>query len=113
MEQNKKTKFFELIQNNSGGYFVTDDKNGICEIVIIEAYNISEAWEKLCAIGEQVDGFWDFCNCCGERWYKPFDGGQVEPTFFGTPLSKIKKDFFRKRAYVHYYNNVFKEHTFK
>ena len=48
--------FYTFDQNNSGGYFVTDDKHGVSEYVIIEADDSEAAISKLESIGSNVDG---------------------------------------------------------
>jgi hypothetical protein len=63
-------KLYEFNQNNSGGYFVTNEN--LCHRVFIEADNVREAIEK----AEQLGCYWDGvnkgidCSCCGDRWRK-------------------------------------------
>lgn len=112
MERVIKTKFWEFNQNNSKGYFVEDDENGVCEHVIIEAQTPDEAWSRLEKIGDKVDGFWDCCSCCGERWSKWFDkdDGKEVPMHCDIPLEEVEKNMFR--AFVHYYDGSIKEFKF-
>jgi hypothetical protein len=106
-----KTKFYHYNQNNSGGYFVVDNEHGICEDVIIEAINTEDANRRFNLIGDKVDGMFDWCPCCGERWdYYPEESDK--PEIYGTPIEKQKKEIFRERVFVHYFDGSFKEFVF-
>lgn len=65
--------FFDFNQNNSGGFFIVNDK--VCNRIFIEADNAKEAISK----AEELGCYWHGvaagldCPCCGDRWYKPFD----------------------------------------
>ena len=113
--ENIVTKFWNFSQNNSGGYFVEDKENGVNEEVIVEAKNAKEAWERLEKIGSKVDGFFDYCGCCGERWSDWLDDsdGTSEPMHYDTPLDKVEKSMFRGGCFVHYYDGTIKEFTYK
>lgn len=109
-------KFYTHIQNNSGGRFVIDDKYGVCETVIVEAGSARSAWKRLKVIGKNVVGFWDFCDCCGERWSNWMDDtdGTTQPTYFGDPLDKPGiGTYCREGCFVHYLDDTFKEVKFK
>lgn len=60
--------FYKLNQNNSGGYFVVNEK--VCHRLFIEANNEEEALQ----IAESLGYYWDGvnkgldCSCCGDRW---------------------------------------------
>ena len=60
--------FYEFQQNNSGGYFVENDK--VCHRLFIEADSEREAIWK----AEELGCYWDGvskgidCPCCGNRW---------------------------------------------
>ncbi len=110
-----KTKFFTFNQNNSGGYFVIDLKYGIGEIIIIEAENSSNAIKRLYEIGENVSGFSDYCDCCGERWsdYMNDEAGKDVPSLYDDPIEKVVKSWYRNGAHVHYADNSFKYFEFK
>lgn len=108
-----ETKFWTFSQNNSGGYFVEDDANGVCEYVIIEDKTADDAWRKLQEIGEKVNGFWNYCPCCGERWSSWCDDGQDVPMIYGQPLDKLHAGVFRNRAFVHYYHGAIQEFKLK
>ena len=115
MERVIKTKFWEFSQNNSGGYFVEDNENGVCETVIIEAQTSDEAWNRLEKVGDKVDGFWNYCDCCGERWSNWLDeeDGKDVLMHYNTPLKEVEKSMFTDRAFVHYYDGSIKEFKFK
>lgn len=74
------TKFYEFDQNNSGGYFVEDDK--LCHRLFIEATTLEEAIDKVEGLGVYFNGCEDGidCSCCGDRWYEPWgDDGLTFP----------------------------------
>lgn len=72
------TKFFEFEQNNSGGSFHIDDKDGIGPRVWIEAIDVAHANSRAEDIGIYFNGVEDGrdCECCGDRWSKPWEDGQ-------------------------------------
>lgn len=107
-----ETKFYNFAQNNSGGYFVEDLEKGICEEVIIESESHQKAWEKLNKIGDDVDGFYNYCSCCGPRWSDYDDGSTNEPEIYGKPVDKIKKGMFRNKVSIHYLNGSIKNIEF-
>lgn len=110
-EKTVNTKFWGINQNNSGGYFVENEENGICSYIIIEAETADEAENKLRELGEKVDGFWNYCSCCGERWYVDFDEdeGKEEPCYYEDPVTSVVESFFTTYVYVHYYDGTFKK----
>ena len=106
--------FFTFSQNNSGGYFVEDEERGVNECVIVEADTAEAAIERLHEIGADVDGFWSFCSCCGERWneWLDDDDGTESPELYNTPIEKQTAQMFRKAAFVHYADGNFKKFEF-
>ena len=66
------TNWYLYNQNNSGGSFVYDDKNGLSVNVYIEAENSDHANEIAEQVGIYFDGEYD-CDCCGNRWYPASD----------------------------------------
>ena len=96
--------FYTFNQNNSGGYFVKDNDVGVSEFMIIEAYSAEDAWIRLQKIGEDVQGFNNYCPCCGERWpdWMDDDEGTKEPELYGEPIKGYKNDFFEKECFIHY-----------
>lgn len=110
------TKFYTFSQNNSGGYFVVDENAGVAEYLIIEANDAKEANEKLSEIGKNVDGFWNYCECCGERWnlaWEDDDEGKPEPMIYGEPIANLTQEMFRHQTFVHYLDGTIKHHAFK
>ncbi len=55
--------YYVYDQNNSGGFYITNDD--VMSVVIVEADNFDEATETITKI---VEDYSDFCYCCGERW---------------------------------------------
>lgn len=110
-----KTLFYNFSQNNSGGYFINDDKNGVCEEIIIEAENVENALKRLSEIGKKVQNFYSYCSCCGERWSDWLDesDGKKFPSIYDVPIEDVTKEMFRDRAFVHYIDGSFKEFKFK
>jgi hypothetical protein len=106
-----KNKFFLFNQNNSGGYFIENERYGVGSDVIIEAQTASEANEKLNKIGENVVGFFDFCDCCGDRWdYCDEDDGTDEPMIYDTPVDQYEAGGLipGEKVYIHYYFGIIK-----
>lgn len=64
----QKLKFFEWVQNNSGGSFYVNDK--ITRRIIIQSKTYEEAEKKAFELGIYYDGCSDGidCSCCGDRW---------------------------------------------
>lgn len=99
--------FYTYCQNNSGGYFITNDD--VAEIVIIEGANVQEIQEKADKLFEHYS---EYCPCCGQRWNKLYDDDFLteSPKIFGdTPEDFFqRKDarnlIFRKSAVIHYAN---------
>jgi hypothetical protein len=110
-----KTMFFNFNQNNSGGYFVEDFENGVCEEIIIEANTAKDAIKIFEEIGEKVSGFYDSCPCCGERWSTWIDDqdGTERPEIYGTLVENVKKGIFTKNCFVHYIDGTFKRFEHK
>lgn len=70
-------------QNNSGGSFDIYPKKGIGPRVWIEADSLEHAIDTAETIGIYFHGVSQGidCECCGDRWYEPFDEeGEEEPT---------------------------------
>lgn len=105
--------FYTFSQNNSGGYFVTSDEHGIGEYVSVQGTSKADALHRFDLIGQMVDGFHEYCECCGERWstWSP-EAGEV-PTMYGEPLSELESSCFRKKYFVHMLDGTFTSHEFK
>lgn len=100
------TKFYRFNQNNSGGYFEKNKKDGIAEDVFIEAISAEEARNKAKNL---FDNYSDYCECCGERW-SYYEDGTDEPLVCGKPVAEViaeaikKNSWFRKTAAIHHYD---------
>lgn len=68
-----QTYFYVFMQNNSGGYFVTDEN--IASEIVIEAIDENQAAKRLIEIVGQKPEYTEFCPCCGQRWYPEYDDG--------------------------------------
>ncbi len=91
MPKKSKPKFYEYLQNNSGGSFDFDENAGITHSVIVEAKNKDEASARAQDIGIYFDGVsrGRDCDCCGDRWYEPWnDEGKDEPMHYDTPVAE-------------------------
>ena len=79
-------KWYCFGQNNTGGFFITDDK--VCHRVYIEAVSFRKAVEKAEELGCYCDGVSSGrdCSCCGDRWSKwnddPIDLNGIQNTIF-------------------------------
>lgn len=115
MKRTIETKFWNFSQNNSGGYFVSDEIYGVCEEIIVEAQTSDEAWSRLESIGENVSGFWNSCSCCGDRWsnWLDDDDGEDVPSIYGEPLDKVECSYLRGKCFVHYCDGTIEEFIFK
>lgn len=91
-------KWFCFRQNNSGGYFVTDEN--CAPVVFIQARNADEA----IAIGERFMDNSNSCPCCGDRWsfWVEDDDGFDTPHMYGEPF--IPKSPFREEARLHHFD---------
>lgn len=69
--------FYTFMQNNSGGYWMTDDN--VDQVVIVEAETESDAHEIFDEISENYQ---DYCECCGTRW-SSFPEAAETPQIFG------------------------------
>lgn len=111
-----EAKYYTFSQNNSGGYFVKDEEKGVCEYLIIQATSVKNAIEKMESIGDSVSGFWNYCDCCGERWSTWIDesDGYEEPMIYGEIVyDEMHKEMFRSMAPVHYLDGTFKNFKFQ
>lgn len=88
--------WYEYDQNNSGGYFERDDF--VADVVYVQARSAREA-ESI--IRELIDGAdaWNFCDCCGERWYLDTEGYE-NPTRYGENVLETGIQFFSKNGYA-------------
>jgi hypothetical protein len=96
--------FYTIRQNNSGGYFIENERVG--KYVIVEAGNDIEAESKLRDI---VSPYSEYCPCCGERWdfYFNNDDGKEVPMIYDTPIDEYTGRWDEK--IIIYYSNGKKE----
>jgi len=94
------TLYYTYSQNNSGGYFDSDEN--VSEYVIIEADNAEQANERAQEIGLYFDGAGD-CPCCGDRWTEQWDDGEgtKAPSIYGKSVYETNKTIFRSRCIIH------------
>lgn len=105
-----KTKFYTLNQNNSGGYFIVDDNAGVARFLIIEAKDAAQALRVMEGISYDCANFFEFCNCCGERWssWIQNDDGVEKPEIYGEPAQEYMNTSGRSylgeenSAFIHY-----------
>ena len=99
-----QTKFYNFLQNNSGGSFIVDDK--VCHRLFIEAKNPKEANLIAETLGVYFDGCRDGidCDCCGDRWYEAdsFEEVNLEKLSLG-----YKQTFKTVEDYAQYLANDF------
>ena len=99
-----KLKWYHFRQNNSGGYFIENEIVG--EDVFIQAHSAKEAVH----IADKLfEGYSEYCDCCGERWYTWLDedDGYDVPTKYRTPISEGYETFGKGGyAVLHWYNGL-------
>lgn len=101
-----ETKFYEYIQNNSGGSFKVDKDAGIDHYVIIEAMDSNHANTRAKEIGIYFDGCNSGrdCSCCGDRWSEPYREGSEVPTIYGEPIDIGKEG--KPTGVIHYMDGM-------
>lgn len=94
--------FYTINQNNSGGYFIRNDK--VSDYVIVEADTPDQANFILNGIVEYHS---EYCDCCGLRWYIDFDDrdGDLEPLILGNPISESEINCDDIESCIIYYAN--------
>lgn len=96
-----KTKFYNFTQNNSGGVFTEPAIH-----VYVEATSVNEACDRAEEVGVYFGGFGD-CECCGDRWYRPWDGDDESSTEAPTDFTPYWTDWSTDKvpqALVYYYD---------
>jgi hypothetical protein len=87
-------------------------KNGIGEYVIIEAFSVDDAVERAERIGLYFDGVYKGydCECCGDRWYVPYGGGNDEPLIYSKSPEELQSEkwYSVKNIIIHYINGIVK-----
>jgi hypothetical protein len=96
--------FYTYSQNNSGGHFQVDDQ--VTVYVIVEADSAEQADEIAeSRAGIYFDGCeqgWD-CECCGDRWYRAYDGSE-QPEIYGKDPELCDSGWVKKgEPYCHIY----------
>lgn len=110
------TKFYTYSQNNSGGFYKKDDKEGIAKYVIIEALDYKHANQRAEEIGLYFDGCWNSidCSCCGDRWREASESDASNyPSIYDTPIEDVKKSTCRNYCFVHYLDGKVEKVEFK
>ena len=117
MEKTVNTKFYTFNQNNSGGFFKTSEKEGIGEIVIVEALNPSHANQRAEEIGLYFNGCstGSDCSCCGDRWSSIWDSdeGDEVPSWYGEPIENAEQTWCRKNYFIHYLDKTIQKGELK
>ena len=98
--------FLTMRQNNSGGYYITNTSLGVGENIIIECDDLIDAEVRFKRIAKSYgSGFYDYCNCCGERWadFEWLDDSDLteSPSIYGTPINDVKYRYIYS-GYIHY-----------
>jgi hypothetical protein len=114
IKNNMNTKFYIFNQNNSGGRWRIDLKNGISHIVIIEAKNAKEANSRAVSAGVYFDGVEDGsdCECCGDRWSRVRDDDWDYKNTLEEIVMELNRCEYTKReksVYVHYIDGRFEK----
>ena len=107
--------FYTFVQNNSGGYNIHREEIGISDFIIIEAPNSSEAIDFLNYLGSKVEGFYDYCSGCGERWLTDprFVSGDDAPSIWGTPIEEIDRMLVGYTCFIHCQSGEIKKFKFR
>jgi len=107
--------FYTYQQNNSGGSFDINPDQGISVFVVVEADHAAEANRRAIGIGLYFDGVYRGidCECCGNRWYKAWEGtGCDTPSLYSNPIDGAKARFAWARnapeGFIHYKDGLMK-----
>ena len=100
--------FLLFDQNNSGGGFDFDKKAGITETVVVEGNDYDHCISRALDIGIYFDGCEKGldCDCCGDRWYEPWD---EEGLTLDQMKEKVNKSFSFMKKYqvcIHFLNGA-------
>ncbi|QNN99934.1 hypothetical protein phiPsa267_018 [Pseudomonas phage phiPsa267] len=88
--------WYEFDQNNSGGYFERDDF--VSDVVFVQAFNSEQAEEIMTDMIDNACA-WNYCECCGERWYFYNTKGYEVPTRYGAGVTD-GVDLYSKDGYI-------------
>jgi len=95
--------FFHFSQNNSGGFFIENDR--VQSHVIVEAANADEANARAKEVGIYFNGCYiaEDCDCCGDRWYSVCSTeAEAVPSIYGTPVEEFEYRGYNRGAWVYY-----------
>lgn len=95
--------FFHFSQNNSGGFFIENDR--VQSNVIIEAINAGEANVRAEEVGIYFNGCYigEDCDCCGDRWYRAYPAiAKVVPSIYDIPVEEFEYRGYNRGAWVYY-----------
>lgn len=106
-KNNLSLKYYTVNQNNSGGYYITN--NDVDKFVCVQAPNVEIAKDIFKRI---LEPYREFCPCCGERWdddclYEK-DGCDV-PNIYGQCYKDFKDNFWADGKIIIYYLDGNKE----
>lgn len=101
-------RWWHLSQNNSGGYFITNDV--VSEDVFVQAETAAEAQERALAI---IEDYCEYCECCGQRWYVDFaeDEGTASPEIWEESIYTISPGVFRSECRLHFWDGTVESYT--
>ena len=87
MQRIVDTKFYLFHQNNSGGYYISNDV--VAEFLLVEAASMKAAHKRAAEI---VEGHNTYCNCCGERWPigLDFDEERLQCIYVNTEFDTVE-----------------------
>jgi hypothetical protein len=96
--------FYTFNQNNSGGGCANDHTRGIGPVVIIEADDGNHAEYRAELIGLYFNGVasGDDCECCGDRWYAPWEGKKYPAYYDENVTTRREVPAPEASVFVHY-----------
>ncbi len=92
-----KLMYYSFDQNNSGGYCLFNEKDGISDCIVVEAFNEDQA---NMLFDEIVKEYSNYCPCCGERWY----GVGAE----SSDINGLELDLYTRPVFIHYLDGTIK-----
>lgn len=104
-----KLRWWGFSQNNSGGYFITNDV--VAEEVFIQAASAKEARARA---QDLFEAYSDFCECCGERWYIDVEesDGTSSPMIYDESIYTKVPGFYRTECRLHYWDGKVETYVF-
>lgn len=92
--------YYSFDQNNSGGYCLFNEKDGISDCIVVEAYSESQANDLFDKI---VENYSSYCPCCGERWY----GIGME----SESINGLELETYTRPVFIHYLDGSIKTYA--